>query len=309
MSDPTLDQVAPGGIVNLNNAPSPIDDATFDSLFPADGTSQVTAPQAPQNQPGQPTAPSAPAAPNAPAPAPSAPFIKGSKSVYNTAEAAVEGINAKDALIEQLRTRYALTTGIDPITGQPVQAQNTPPQNNNYYENPQKYLDDLYKAAKEGGPQAYRDVQAQFMLDTLSPLTPMINRMAREEAIGKVSTEIKDVASVIGTPAYQAALDANPDLKEAINTAESDFRFHSRLPGLYKIAYFTSKGTQLPEILRANATQVTPNLNSQPQNIRPTAQPSTPAPPQRTAPPSLRTIEGIRATIADAESRGAKLDF
>jgi hypothetical protein len=204
-----------------------------------------------------------------------------------------------------LRQRYALTTGIDPITNQPVQAQPVP-QGTDYYQDPQKYLSDLYTAAK-AGPEQYRDVQAKFLMDTLSPIAPAITRLAREQALDSLKTEIPDAPAVIGTPSYLKSLDANPQLKEAILTAESDFRFHSRLPGLYKIAYLASQGSQLPEILKAQAL-------AQPQNqpapqARPTMQPNTPAPPQQTTRPNLRTLEGIRATIAEAESRGAKLDF
>lgn len=300
---PTADQIAPNGVVQLNNPPAALDDATFDSLFPTDGVGSTPAAQ-PQAAPTG-TTPAAPAQPVAPVAQPTdAPYLQGQRSVYKTPEAAVEGINQKDALIDQLRQRYALTTGIDPITNQPIQQQPVL-QGTNYYEDPQKYLTDLYDAAK-AGPSQYRDVQAKFLMDTLSPIAPAITRLAREQAMDSLKSEIPDAPSYIGTQPYQKALDSNPQLKEAILTAEGDFRFHSRLPGLYKIAYLAGQGTQLPDILKANATVQPQTPPAQP---RPTMQPTTSSPPQQTARPNMKTIEGLRAIIQEAEARGAKLDF
>ncbi len=41
MPEPTLDQIAPGGVIQLQGSPAGLDDATFDSLFPAE-PSQAT---------------------------------------------------------------------------------------------------------------------------------------------------------------------------------------------------------------------------------------------------------------------------
>lgn len=297
-----LDQVAPGGKVNLSDAPAGLDDSTFDSLFPAEPA--PFAANAPKQEP-------TPASTVTSEPASSAqshePFMKGSKSIYNTHEAAVEGINQKDALIEQLRQRYALTTGIDPITGQPVAASSQPqPQGVDYYQSPDTYLKDAYDAIQKGNTAQYRDVQAKFMLDTLKPLQPVLQRAAREQAVETVSKEIPDAANFIGKPQYEQTLESVPDLRDAIRTAEADYRFHSRLPGLYKIAYLAGQGRQLPEILQAQAASQPKNLPAQP---RTTLQPTTQSMPQQTARPTFKTLEGIKATIADAEARGLKLDF
>jgi hypothetical protein len=303
------------GTVDLSDSPVNLDTATFDSLFPAEATTQtVTAqPQTtqqttpPEQQQTQQTVQSQTAQ------RPNEPFLKGERSVYKDADAAIQGINQKDALIEQLRQRYALTTGIDPITGQPVGQQvNQQPNQLDYYNNPKAYLDNLYEAAKSS-PEAYRDVQAKFTMDTLKPLQPLIERMAREQAVETLSAEIPDAKTFVGTPAYQKALDSNPELKNAITIAESDFKWHSRLPSLYKVAYYTGQGMQLPELLRAQsaspaATQ-TQNI-TQTQPVRTTAQPTTAAMPTQTAAkPSFKTLEGIRSIIANAEASGAKLEF
>ncbi len=35
MPEPTLDSIAPGGVVQLGQSPAALDDVTLDSLFPA----------------------------------------------------------------------------------------------------------------------------------------------------------------------------------------------------------------------------------------------------------------------------------
>jgi len=303
-----LDQVAPGGVVDLSKAPGGLDDATFDSLFPADGVSVAVKPapvQQVQNQGTQQTQQTQTTQTATQATA-TGPFIKGDKSVYNSPEAAIEGINQKDALIEQLRQRYALTTGIDPITGQAVgqSAQVV----DDYTQNPNKYLDDLYAAAKQGGPQAYTAVQQKLIMDTLKPFAPVLSNLAKNQAVETVAKENPEAAKFIASPNYQKTMEANPDLASAIATAESDNRFYSRLPGLYRLAYLAGQGMQLPELLKANASQN--QTQNQTQQVRTTAQQTTLNPSTETAKPaSFRDIGGIRATIAQMEARGAKLDF
>ena len=307
MSD--LDRIAPGGVVQLGSAPAGLDDATFDSLFPAEPGSVTVAPAQPATaQPGQ--------TPNQPVQTPPAAttlqtqdfFLKGTSSVYKTSEEATKGINEKDALIENLRQRYALTTGIDPVTGQPV-GQVSQQQQSDYIQNPTRYLEDLYTAAKSGGPEAYRDVQSKFIFDAVKPLQPLLQKVARDQAAQEAGTEIKGMTEFLVSPAYQKALDSNPELKQAVSVGEQDYRFHSRLPGLYKLAYLTAQGMQLPELLKAQAAQ--PHTPAQPiQPVRTTIQPTTTSrSTTTTANPSFKTIEGIKAIIADAESRGVNLNW
>jgi hypothetical protein len=309
-----LDRIAPGGVVQLTQPPAGLDDQTFDSLFPAESASVTVAPaQQVTAQPGQQTqqtqqtqsTPTTQQTQNDY-------FLKGNSSVYKTPEEATKGINEKDALIEQLRQRYALTTGIDPVTGQPV-GQAAPQQQQDYFQNPAKYLDDLYSAAKAGGPEAYRDVQAKFMMDTLKPLQPILQKAARDQAAVEVSNDpagpIKGINEFLTSPGYQKALDSNPELKQAISVGETDYRFHSRLPGLYKLAYLTAQGMQLPELLKAQAAQS--HTTTQPtQPVRTTVQPTTTSrSTTQGTNPSFKTLEGIKAIIADSEARGINLNW
>lgn len=316
MPQPTLDQIAPGGVVQLNNAPAGLDDATFDSLFPAEPSQPVVQPaqqatatqgtqQTQQTQQTQSVTQTQTQQDQF--------FLKGDRSVYKTAEDATRGINEKDAVIEQLRQRYALTTGIDPITGKPVAINGQTQETVDYATQPDRYLDDLYNAAKKGGPEAYRDVQAKFIFDTVKPLQPILQKAARDQAIESLTTEIPAAKGFVGTPAYAKALELNPELQQAVSIGEHDQRFHSRLPGLYKLAYLTAQGMQLPELLRAQATQTqttsqTQQIQAQP--VRTTVQSTTSSPAtQQAARPSFKTIEGIRAVIAEMEGKGVRLDL
>lgn len=305
-----LDRIAPNGVVQLQQAPAGLDDATFDSLFPAEPASVTVAPaqQAtaqPGTQPAQVQQTQQPAATTQPT---QDFFLKGNTSVYKTLEEATKGVNEKDAFIEQLRQRYALTTGIDPITGQPV-GQATQQQQQDYVQNPTKYLEDLYTAAKGGRPEDYRDVQSKFIFDAVKPLQPLLQKVARDQAASEAGAEIKGMNEFLSSPVYHKALDSNPELKQAISVGEQDYRFHSRLPGLYKLAYLTAQGMQLPELLKAQAAQS--QTTAQPtQPVRTTVQPTTTSrSTTQTAQPSFKTVEGIKAIIADAEARGVSLNF
>ena len=314
LPETTAARIAPNGIVDLAKSPAGIlDDAAFDSLFPAEGSTTVLAPQSDPNIP--PTVSTTNLTPvEQPQSAPvsestassNEPFLKGEKSVYKTMDAAVQGINQKDAIIDQLRQRYALSTGIDPITGQPVGSQSSVVPD--YNRNPQKYMADLYEAS-QNSPEAYVGVQQKFLMDSLAPLQPLMQRTAREQAKETLKADFPEAPAYIGTPAYQKALDTNPTLKEAINGAENDYRFHSRLPELYRLAYLTGQGLQLPELLQAAKSQPQSTTQNSTTTVRPTSRSTTTAPQQTAVRPNFKTLEGIRAIIADAEGKGAKLDF
>jgi len=277
-------------VPDLRGAPAQLDQATLDSLFPAEPTPV-------QVQPVQP-----PATPNAAAqPQPTqvqtdAPYLKGAKSVYKTAEAATEGINQKDALIEQLRQQYSLATGVDPITKQPLQS-TTPQAVDNYVTNPDKYLSDL-QGAKSAAQLA--QVQNKFIMDSLQPIAPAISAATRSSALNQTKASIPGFENFYGSTEYASTLDQTPSLKEAITAAEADIRYHSRLQDLYKTAYLVHQGIALPELLKKQTPTQT-----QPQS-RPTNTPSMPTAPEATATLSndLSSKEGRKAIIAQWEQSG-----
>ena len=197
----TLEQVAPGGVIQLTNPPAALDENSFDDLFPANGQKPATpAAQPQQAQPVQQT--QTPAAQQQ-----DQFFLKGDNSVYKTQEEAVKGLNIKDQQLNELRQRYALITGIDPLTGKPVAPNEAPQAEMDYFQNPNQYLEDLYKAAQKGGPEAYRDVQAKFIYDSVKPLQPILQKAARDQAVQSLTTELPGAANFVGTPAYNQALE------------------------------------------------------------------------------------------------------
>lgn len=301
-----LNQVAPGGTVQIDwSKVGGESDEAFESLFSGESTQPTTA-RATETPATQQTAATTPT-PTATTPV----EIKAAKSVYKSVDAAIEGINQKDALIETLRTRYALTTGIDPITGQPVAAQQSTQQSARYQDNPTKYLEDLYGAANKG-PTAYAEVQGKFVDDKvdarLEPLAPLIQDLVEQKAIQTASKDNPDIAKFVNSQAYERTLDANEDLKLAISNSKADARFHSRLPHLLKLTYLAGQGMQLPDLLKAQAS--TPSTQTQTQTqVRTTMQPTTPSPAKTTVAPNFRTHEGIKSIVADMEARGFKLDL
>lgn len=284
----------PESTVNLSDAPVSLDTQTLDTLFPAEPTTTVatTTPSAPVS-----ATPSAPAAPTMPAVDPNEPFLKGSESIYKTREAAQRGLDEKDALIKQLRQSYSLATGVDPITKQPINAI-APQGNESYVLNPKKYVADLQDAKS---PEQLAKVQQKFVFDTFQPIAPAISSMTKNAAIKQVADALPDFATFYGSSEYKATLEANPDLREAVEMAESDIAFHPRLAGLLKLTYLTNKGMQLPELLKKAAAPTTPTPT------RTQLTPSTPAPTEYTTSNEAQTLAtkaGRQAIIDQFEKSG-----
>lgn len=282
--------------VDLSDAPAPLTEESLDGLFPNPETDSSATPA--------PT--TAKTATETQAPPPQAPpinefVIQGKKSRYRNTEEATRGIDEKDDLIEKMRQRYILATGLDPVTGQSTYS--TPQVSDSYMSNPEKYVQDLFEASKVSDPKLaatrYRDTQLKLVMDSLAPLAPVLSTAAKRQAIEALRAEIPDAEQVLTSPAYSQALEQMPDLREAIEAAEGNYQFHARLPGLLRVAYFTTRGVQLPELLNAaRPTSPTP--------VRPTTSPVTPSIPQvvETKPADLSTSEGRKALIEAAKRSG-----
>jgi hypothetical protein len=267
---------------------------SWDELFPPDSSG---AQQADNSQKGdqQPPAVQAPAQPVAPVPAAFELRTK-TGSVYKSQEDAIKGIEHKDALIEQLRHRYILERGVDPLTGQPVQLAPVQ-QTANYMTDPKRYYTDLVSAAQKNDPDAVWKAQTQLIFDALQPLAPVMANLAKQQAVESLSSSIKDIREFLGSENYSSALKEVPDLKDAIERAEQDYTLHAKLPGLYKVAYQVSQGLRLPEILKSQPTTTT-------QPVRPTTAPTTLPPPQSGAQPNLTGNEARKALISQMEASG-----
>lgn len=293
---------APGSF-SFNDAPA--GDMAFDDLF---GDQLAVDP----NSTAAPTTVAAGVPPTQASPEPQAPVAPeptpyelrtATGTVYKSVEDTVRGIEQKDTLIENLRSQLALRTGVDPITQQPIQYNPAPqaPQVPNYVQDPKKYMEDLVAAAESNDPSQYAQVQQKFMLDTLAPISGIITDAAKKSAVEQIATKYNDFNTVRESPEYKAVLEDNQELKEAIAMAESDYRYHNRLGGLYKIAYEAAQGRRVPEIMRQMQTQ-TPT----PQPARPTNTASALPPPEPGVRPDVRTAEGRKALIAQFESQGVQ---
>ena len=295
------DQHTPGRNVDLSTAPG--GDINFDDLFPVEAESLVVTP--PQAAPG--TNPPA-AAPQAPAPEF---FLKGSKTVYKTAEDAINGINTKDELIENYRN-FLKTKGINPDTLESVQEPQAPaasPQNNSpykYLNNEQKLFDDLARLARTD-PAAWgrtlREYNQEVVAAQVAPVIPLLAEVSRQRAVRQVSQEVSDFNSFMGSSSYNEALEKVPLLKQAIQNAENNFEMSETLPQLYQLAYLTAQGLRKPEPVAAPAPVAVAPTPQHP--VRPTTvAPSSLTPPTPAAPPDLRTSAGRKALIQDLEARG-----
>lgn len=256
-----------------------LDPNVLAELFPTDqGT--ATTPQ--ENSDAQPTQ-------SGDAQTPPTPAVPDERYVgtYKTREAAEQGIAQKDALIEQMRQRIQLATGIDPISQRRVEALSDNRQN--YLQDKKRYGNDLRKATTD---DQLADIQSQFVMDVISPLAPAITAVTREAAISRTDQEVPGFRQFYGSRDYQTTLDRVPDLKEAIEAAEADIKFHQRLPGLYKVAQLVSQGIQLPELLKAKPNQQT-NSPQRTANVS-----TTPTPPEATtSAPGLNSSSGRQAII------------
>jgi hypothetical protein len=287
----------PESNVDLSAVHATLDDTqTLNELFPAEPATAMatTVPSTPAT--GTTTAPAAPTTPAQP----DEPFLKGNESVYKTREAAQRGLDEKDALIKQLRQSYSLATGVDTITKQPINAI-APQGNESYVLNPKKYVADLQEAKS---PEQLAKVQQKFVFDTFQPIAPAISSMTKNAAIKQVADALPDFGTFYGSAEYKSTLEANPDLREAVEMAESDIAFHPRLAGLLKLTYLTNKGMQLPELLKKAAAPQIPQTPT-----RTTLTSSTPSPTEYTTSneaPSLNSKAGRKAIIEQFEKSGAQ---
>lgn len=301
----------PGRSVSMTDAPG--GDFSFDTLFP--GEEGIASPESPSAT-GEPT-PAQPAATSTPE-QPAVPefFLKTpTGTVYRTREEAEQGYAHKDTLLETMRTQLTQLTGVDPLTGkvregyqQPQQRyqpqQHSQPEPLNYAANPQKYYEDLTEAVSNQDSGTYARIQAKFMEDYLAPIVPTITAVARTNAQQEVTGQLPDFHQVSSSQQYRDVLADLPDLKQAIEFAESNPAMSHKLPGFYRTAYWAAKGRMTPDLVQQAARQAqTATVPTTP--TRPAMQTSTMTPPQQqSARPSMQTSAGRKQLIAEAEAKG-----
>jgi len=308
MSEPTNTAPAPAPQFSGDLlADAPGGDALFSDLFPTDQGIPPTT--------GEPTTPASPAPQAAPSPAAPTPqsapdyFLRNADGtvVYKTQEEAVRGLEHKDAIIQQLRERYILERGVDPLTNQPIRLPDTsqgPQVPASYTQNQRQFLQDLVQAADKADGDAYFRTHAKLVYDLLSPLAPVIAGFAKQQAVEQLGQQFTDFRGFLQSPVYAQVLRDAPDLKQAIEIAESDPMLAQRLPQLYGLAYRAGQGYRVSELLE-KAKTANPTQPGRPTTESRTATPPTPAGPGVTSiAEALGTSEGRKAIIEQFESQG-----
>ena len=260
----------------------PSADIDLDSMFPNPELPQAT-PQAQQPEPqAQPE-----------------PFLKASSgTVYMSAEEAAKGVAEKDRLIAEQKAKLKAF--------EEAKAQQTRPPDNrpvSYRESPEKYFEDLVTAANSGDKRKYAQTQAQFLAETLAPYAPVLSEMTHEKAVRELERTTPGTRAFLESGEFQATLEREPVLAQAIEYARQNPEAAQQLAALYRLAFFENAGHKMPEIVRSAAQQ----QQTPPQPTRPTLQSSTPTLTPTGLPvgtPSLNTPEGRKAIIERAQQRG-----
>lgn len=231
-------------------------------------------------------------------PQPTEPFLRtASGTVYKSAEDAAKGVEHKDQLIAKLRQEAIERTGIDPVTGQPVQRKIDPPKS--YTQDHKRFIDDLANAAKSNDSEAYTRVQSQFVQDVLAPWAPALTTLARTQAVESVAQSVPEFRQFMGSADYNETLERFPLLKDAIAQSESNPSASDQVAQLYRMTF--ELASKKPEVVRAQAQPIPrPTVSS-------TSLPSLP-PSGSNAVPDMGTSEGRKA-IMEAHERAGVLNM
>jgi hypothetical protein len=225
------------------------------------------------------------------------PFLKTSTgTVYKSVDDAVKGIEHKDAYITQLKAELEAAKGPKPTV---AETQSDAPKS--YRSNPTEYFNRI-KAAKD--ETELLKVQTEFVNevtnDAIAPYAPILVGMVKSQAIDSVQSEIPKFREFLGSDDYKTTLDSFPLLKQSIEISETYPERSGDLAQLYRLAYNTAVGKNLPKYVAQGTGTPTPV------QTRPTvtSTPAAPLPRTTTAPPSFGTSEGRKAIIEQQEANG-----
>lgn len=228
---------------------------TIDDLFPnPEAPPQVAAP-APEPAPVQDAAQQY--------------FLKTSTgTVYNTADDAARGVEEKDRVIAELRSRIKESEGRDPLKRNPPAPSSIDPA--------EAFFDEMAKAASSGDKKGYIQAFSKVTESVLAPYAPLLNEVAKERAIRLAEQRTAGVRDFYGSDAFRQITERVPVLKTAIEQLESDPRAgQAQLDQILELAKLASDGLRVPELARAQAQHAPAPAQSIP---RPTLQSSTPTP-------------------------------
>jgi len=275
----------PEGSMDFSDAPS--GDLNLDDIFGEPSSLPTTA----VNEPTTPPEPS---------PTTDEPFLKAKTgTVYKTKEDAELGIARKDELIAQLREKVRQETGADPL-----RQRREEPRPVNYVEDQEKYLADISDAVNRKDTAAYMRAQQKLILDTMAPMAPTLISLNKANAERVVAEQYPEFRNFKNSEEFNQLEQESPLLIEAIRQAENNPAAAQQLPELYRIAYLSSQGRKVPELIQSVRSAPPP---VQP---RPTVHSAQVPPPATTGvpvtQPSLDNKEGRKALIEQMEGKGVR---
>jgi hypothetical protein len=283
------------GIDTITMSDAPGGDLSLDDIFGDQSSVQTTAQVAPITP-----------QPSENATSTSEPFLKTKTgTVYKSVEDAVAGIEHKDALIQQLRSEVSQRSGQDPLATR--RQQEAASRQVNYVEDQSKYFEDIAAAVEKKDTKGYMDAQTKLIWDTLGPLAPTLVQLSKANAERVVSEQLPDFKGFLGSENYNQIVGESPLLADAIRSAEQNPAAAGQLSELYRIAYLSSQGRRLPELVK--------NVRTEPVQVpRPTVHSAQVAPVSTNggtqAAPSLDSKEGRSELIKQMEAKGvANLRF
>jgi hypothetical protein len=277
--------------LNFDDAPG--GDLNLDDIFGDSQPSTTMEPQ--QKEPPEPAPETTPQS--------TEPVIKTKTgTVYKTMDDAVQGIEHKDTLIAQLREQVRQQTGTDPLAARKPAPTTQPTGPKSYIEDQEQYFEDIADAVSKKDTKAYMATQQKLIWDSLGPLAPTITSLAKANAERVVVQEVPDFKDFLNSEQFSQLGQTSPLLAEAIRTAEMNPQAANQLPELYKVAYYSSQGRRVPELLqsaRAEAPPIPPRPTVHSTSLTP--------PPNSGAPqvqPGMDTKDGRQALIKQMEDRG-----
>lgn len=155
-------------------------------------------------------------------------------TVYKTAEEAAKGVAEKDRMIAEQRAQLERAQRILEAAG--VLNPEAQPQHQR-----SQLLGGL-EAAIQNGDMSFDEAMTAFtqaqLQQYLAPMAPLISHANKQRAID-VAGQMYDpnIPSFVRSDSFHKTLESEPELKEAIEVAESDPTFAQKLPGLYRLAY------------------------------------------------------------------------
>jgi hypothetical protein len=170
-----------------------------------------------------------------------------------------------------------------------------------------KYFEDIASAVERKDTKGYMDAQTKLIWDTLGPLAPTLVQLSKANAERVVSEQLPDFKGFLNSEQYSEIVQDSPLLADAIKSAEQNPAAAGQLSELYRIAYLSSQGKRLPELVKTVRTEPAPVH-------RPTVHSAQVAPVSTSAgtqaAPSLESKEGRSELIKQMEAKGvANLRF